>query len=894
MGDDSSAFMHQVASAAVPVGSSPANVTLLFTDIEGSSRLWENEPARMPEAIARHDSLARAAVGDHRGIVVKKTGDGLLAVFADPLDALRAALALELALADPAATAGIALRVRGGVHTGAAEHRDSDYFGSPVNRAARIMSAAHGGQVLMSQAVVESIHERLPPGVTLRDLGRVRLRDLASPEHVYQAVHPELRQDFPALRSLESTPNNLPQQVTSFVGRERRQAEVQQLLARAPLLTLLGAGGLGKTRLSLQVAADVLDDFPDGVWFVELAPVADARLVPQAVASVLGVMEEAGRPVIEALVKFVRDRELLVILDNCEHLVSACADLAKQLLRAGSRLKLLASSREHLHVPGEVTYPVPALAVPDGEAAAPDALLQYEAVRLFVDRAQAVQPGFAVTAQNARAIVDICRQLDGIPLALELAAARVRSLQVDAIAARLSDRFRLLNRGSRTDLPRQQTLRALIDWSFDLLGTPEQTVFERLAVFAGGFTLEAAEAVAAGGAIAHDDVLDLVSALIDKSLVELDATCARYRMLETVRAYAQDKLAAAEGANAVRSRHLDYYLALAIEAHPQLWGGDQGKWLARLDLERENFLAAHAWCDHAQNGAVQGLRLAETLQLYWLPRGLIELGYRVTLEALARPGAQARDYTRAGALYAAAQLAWFVGAFPASRQHGEEAVAIAEEIHAVGRAAAARLILGAACEALGDRAAARANFEASAALAREIGDKARLSFALNALAGHYGEVADLDAAEPLFEESLALAREVDDNESVALTAANLARLVVERGDAERARALLDEAAAIARDIGSMRCAHDAIEVSAGLAVLRGQWADAARFAGAVQALMEETGLHRTPADDAFFAEQLAKARAALGDEAYTAAEAGGRALPYAQALDEAQAWLRRG
>ncbi|HYR00655.1 MAG TPA: adenylate/guanylate cyclase domain-containing protein [Casimicrobiaceae bacterium] len=871
-----------------------ANVTLLFTDVEGSSRLWEREPTRMAAAIARHDALARAAIEARRGRVVKTMGDGVHAVFGAAVDALHAALALELALADPAATDGLALAVRCGMHTGSAERRDNDYFGSAVNRAARIAGAAHGGQILLSQATVESIREQLPPGVTLRDLGRVRLRDLASPEHVYQAVHPRLREDFPALRSLESTPNNLPQQVTSFVGRERGQAEVRKLLAQAPLLTLLGMGGLGKTRLSLQVAADVLDEFPDGVWFVELAPVADARLVPQAVASVLGVMEEAGRPVIEALVKFVRERELLVILDNCEHLVHACADLAKQLLQAGSRLKLLASSREHLRVPGEVTYPVQALAVPDSrEAAAPDALVRYEAVRLFVDRAQAVRPDFAVSAENAPAIVDICRRLDGIPLALELAAARVRSLPVEAIAERLDDRFRLLTRGARTDLPRQQTLRALIDWSYDLLDSPEKAVFERLAVFAGGFTLEAAETVAQGGAIRHDDVLDLVSALVDKSLVELDAGGTRYRMLETVREYAQQGLVAAEDADAVRTRHLDHYLALAIEAHPQLWGREQGKWLSRLDLERENFLAAHAWCERAPAGAAKGLQLAETLQLYWLPRGLIELGYRVTLEALARPGAQARDYRRSGALYAAAQLAWFMGAFAASRQHGEEAVAIAEEIHAVGRAAAAHLILGYACEALGDRAAAGTNFQASAALAREMGDKARLSFALNALAGHYSEVNDFDAAEPLFEESLSLARDADDPESVAISGANLARLVVERGDTERARALLAEAAAIARDIGSMRCAHDALEVSVGLAVLCGQWAEAARFAGAVQALMEETRLHRTPADDAFFAGQLAKARAALGDDAFAAAEADGQALPYAQALDEAQAWLRR-
>jgi len=875
---------------AVP---SAAIVTLLFTDVEGSTRLWETEPAKMGEAMARHDTLARTAVVEHQGSVVKTTGDGLHAVFGEAADALRAALAIEVALADPAATAGMALHVRCGLHTGTVETRDDDYFGSAVNRAARIMGAAHGGQVLLSQAVVEAIRERLPPGVTLRDLGRVRLRDLASPEHVYQAVHPELRREFPALRSLESTPNNLPQQVTSFVGRERGQTEVRKLLGSSRLLTLLGMGGLGKTRLSLQVAADVLDEFPDGVWFVELASVHDARLVPQAVASVLGVMEDAGRPVIEAVVKFVRERELLLILDNCEHLIGACAELAQQLLRAGARLKLLASSREYLHVAGEVTYPVPALAVPDARRA-PDAetLSQYEAVRLFVDRAQAVDPGFALTEQNAGSVVDICRRLDGIPLALELAAARVRSLSVEAIAERLTDRFRLLTRGSRTGLPHQQTLRALIDWSFDLLDAREQALFARLSVFASGFTLEAVEAVGAGGAIPGEDVLDLVAALVDKSLIELDAGGARYRMLETVRQYVQEKLAASDEAADVRTRHLEFFVALATTAHDELWGKDQGKWLARLDLERENFLTSHAWCEQAPDGAAQDLRLADHLQLYWLPRGLIELGYRVTLETIARPGAQARDYLRAGALYAAAQLAYFMGAYADSRRHGEEALAIAIEIGKIGRATATHLILGYACEALADRAAARTNFEASATLARRMGDKARLSFALNALAGHYGEVNDLDAAEPLFEEALSLARDEQDHESVAIGCANLARLLVERGHAERARALLAEGAAISRDIGSTRGGQNVIEAAVGLAVLREQWTEAARFAGTLEALMKEIGIRRAPADEAFVVAQIAKARVALGDAAYDAAEQTGRAIPYAQAIDEAKAWLR--
>ncbi|TMH54013.1 MAG: adenylate/guanylate cyclase domain-containing protein [Betaproteobacteria bacterium] len=521
----------------------PAVTTFLFTDIEGSSRLWEQDPERMRPALARHDALVRTAVEHNRGTVVKMSGDGVHAAFSDPLDAVCASLELQRALADSESTNGIAIHVRCGLHAGVTERRDNDFFGTAVNRAARIMSTAHGGQVLLSQAVAVLVDERLPPGVTLRDLGSLRLRDLASPEHVYQLVHPQLRQDFPALRSLEATPNNLPLQVTSFVGRERELAEVKKLLANSRLLTLLGVGGIGKTRLSLQVAADLMDDYPDGVWFVELAPLTDALLVPQAVASVLGVKEEAGRPVVEALIKYVKSRRQLLILDNCEHLLDACAELVKQLLQAGPSLRILASSREHLRVAGESTYPVPALAAPDPyEKFIHTTLTQYEAARLFIDRALAAQPAFEISQQNAIAVAEVCHRLDGIPLAIELAAARVRALPVGTIASRLSDRLRLLAGGDRTALPRQQTLRALIDWSFDLLGEQERTLFRRLAVFAGGFTLEAAEAVSAVGDLANSDVLDVLTHLVEKSLVVMEGESGRYRLLETVRQYAQERL----------------------------------------------------------------------------------------------------------------------------------------------------------------------------------------------------------------------------------------------------------------------------------------------------------------------------------------------------------------
>jgi class 3 adenylate cyclase len=403
--------------------------TFLFTDIEGSSRLWEQEPERMRPALVRHDAILRGAVERNHGVVVKTTGDGLYAAFRDPRDAVTATLEFQLVLADPGSTDGLPLKVRCGLHAGVMERRDGDFFGTAVNRAARIMSAAHGGQILASQAVADLLRDRLPDGVGLRDLGSVRLRDLSSPERLYQVEHAKLRGEFPALCSLEAAPNNLPQQLTTFVGRERELQEIKATLVKARLVTLSGIGGIGKTRLSLQIAADVVSEYPDGVWFVEFAPITDERLVPQAVASVLGVKEEAGRPVMEALVRHVRDRHLLLVLDNCEHLVQACAELAMELLQAGARVKILASSREHLNIAGEAVYTVSPLSVPSPERGIAMEILQScEAVHLFVERATTVQPAFALTEHNAPAVAEICRRLDGIPLALELAAARTRAV----------------------------------------------------------------------------------------------------------------------------------------------------------------------------------------------------------------------------------------------------------------------------------------------------------------------------------------------------------------------------------------------------------------------------------------------------------------------------------
>jgi predicted ATPase/class 3 adenylate cyclase len=869
-------------------------VAFLFSDIEKSSHLWEQYPERMREALARHDTLARAAVAEHRGRVVKMLGDGVHAAFADPLDAVNAAVALQLALGDAGATAGIALKVRCGLHVGVEEHRDGDFFGRAVNRAARIMAVAHGGQVLVSGAIAALVEGRLPDGVALRELGQVQMRGLASPEQVYQVTHAALRSDFPALRALQRTPHNLPQQVTSFIGRERELAEVAQLLARNRLVTLQGFGGIGKTRLSLQVAAEHLDEFPDGVWFVELAALSDPRLAAQAAASVLGVEEEAGSPVIEALVKFVADRRLLLILDNCEHLVQACAEVASRLLQAGPQVKILTSSREPLHVGGEIIFALPPLAIPDPYTAfKKQALEGYAAARLFIERAVAAQPAFQISDDNAMAVAGICRQLDGIPLALELAAVRVRALSVEQIATRLADRFRLLTGGDRTAQARQQTLRAMVDWSYELLNPPERALFRRLAVFAGSFTLEAAEAIGADGDFATHDVLALLANLVDKSLITMDSDGGRYRMLETVRQYAQERLAESGTADEARARHAAFYLAFAEKAQPELFGPQQGAWLARFDLERENLLAVHTWCDRGEQGAALGLRLVHAFKPYLGNRGLPGLGHRITMEALARPGAQARDAARSRALFAAGQMCYFMGRYDEARALLEEGLAIAREIGDEHRVADILQPLGMAMLAQGDRPAARATLEEALDLARKHGERRDVAAALNALAQFHRADAALDAAEPLYAQVVALAREIGDRESIAVGLLNLAMVYADRGDVARARAALVDVHAIADEIGSKPVGQSLLEVCAGLAAAERNWHATARFFGIAEAQNELTGLHRDPADEAFLMPHVTAARERLGAAAFAETEAAGRELAYGEAMAEAQHWLDR-
>ena len=613
-----------------PASAESALTTFLFTDIEGSTRLWEEHAAAMGAALAIHDRLLREAVQAAGGSVVKTTGDGMLAVFDDPAAAIGAALAAQRALRDAAWGATGPLKVRMALHAGAAESRDGDYFGPALNRVARILAIGHGGQILCSAVAAVLGRDGLAADVDLVDLGSHRLRDLDRPEQVFQVAVGDLRRSFPPLRSLSTRRSNLPVQLTSFVGRERELTEVDGLIERHRLVTLIGTGGTGKTRLMLEVADRAAGRFADGAWLAELAPLSDASQIPSEIGRALGVPDEPGMPPLATIVAFLAGKELLLLLDNAEHLVDGVASVAESLLAAGPGLRILATSREALAVPGESVYQVQSLTCPapvrhvaGSEEATPvdfGAIAGTEAVRLFVERATSVSPAFQLGEANVTAVAEICRRLDGIPLALELAAARVSALSPDDIAKRLGDRFRLLAGGRRTAVPRQQTLHALIDWSWDLLTEADRTLLRRLSVFAGGWTIDlAAQVVGDDGPADPVELADGLARLVDRSLVVVDrGATTRYRMLETIRQYAREQLIASGEATAVADRHFLAFKALAQAAEPELRGPAMGDWLDRLDAEIDNLGAALEWGLEAEPW--EAVAMASAMLAYWTSR----------------------------------------------------------------------------------------------------------------------------------------------------------------------------------------------------------------------------------------------------------------------------------
>jgi predicted ATPase/class 3 adenylate cyclase len=589
------------------VGVPSGTVTFLFTDIEGSTRLWQQDEALMQAAVARHDELLRSAVADHGGTVFSGMGDGIAAAFGAASAAVRASLAAQELIASETWPTATPLRVRMGLHTGEAEERDGDYFGTAVNRAARLMAVAHGGQVVCSSATAGVVDAE----VVLMDLGEHRLRDLDRPMRVFQVGGGS----FGELRSLDAFPGNLPLQVTSFIGRDAEVAAVSDLLVQSRLVTLTGVGGVGKTRLALQAAAEALPRYRDGAWLVELGPVRDGAQVVDAVTGAFSLTVAPGVPPADGLVEFLRTKQLVLVVDNCEHLIGAAAAVISKVIGSCAGVAVLATSREGLALAGERMIAVPSLGAPSPEEGLA-AVAGSGAVRLFVDRAVAVDAGFVLSSSNAAAVAEVCRRLDGIPLAIELAAARLAMMSPAELATRLDRRFRVLAGGRRGAVERHQTLRAAIDWSYELLTVPQQVLLARLSVFAGGCTLGAAEAVCAGGPIDSDDVFDLLGDLVARSLVlaDHDAPVTRYRLLETIRQYGEDHLAAEES-EALQARHAEHFARLAEDYFRHLFGPDEQEWALWVAADGENLTAAMNWALDTDNADI-GLRIGANLTVW--------------------------------------------------------------------------------------------------------------------------------------------------------------------------------------------------------------------------------------------------------------------------------------
>jgi predicted ATPase/class 3 adenylate cyclase len=908
--------------SSLPTGT----VTFLFTDIEGSTRRWEAFPELMREALARHDAILRDAIERHRGAVVKTVGDAFHAAFATAIDGLETALEAQRALTTEAWKDGVEIRVRMALHTGAAEERDNDYFGSSVNRAARLLPIAYPGQILVSGVTQELVREELPQAVTLLDLGEHALKDLTHPEHIYQVVAPGIPLEFPALKTADTRPNNLPVQASSFVGRQEEVASLRAMFLRegARLVTLTGPGGTGKTRLAVTAASELLDAFDDGVFFVSLASIGDAQLVPSAVASALGVPDSGNRSIVETLGTYLRNKDVLLILDNFEHVLDA-ASIVPDLL-AAPKVRVLVTSQSVLRLSGERVLPVPPLVVPDPKHLPDvDTLAKCSAIALFMERARAVRPDLALTAENADTITQICYRLDGLPLAIELAAARIRLFPPQALLERLQSRLQLLTGGAR-DLPtRQQTLRGAIEWSYSLLDAAEQRLFARLAVFAGGCTLEAAEDVCGRESDLGIEVLDGIASLVEKSLLRQEGeTEPRFVMLGTIRELARERLEEHGEVEELSRRHAAYFTALADTADTELHGAQQVIWLRRLDAEYDNIRAALAWGVDRDDATV-AMQLAGSLSEYWLGRGLASEGRAWLGRALEATQPDDRSSARAAALLGVGMLASSAVDFKVGLPQIQEAVQLWKEIgnrRKLGRAlfllgiygaaagnsiatgphlveaqkiaveendgwvkAAALSALGMTSMMEGEYATARGRFEESVALVRKRGDATSLVYVLNQL----GDVARLQRnfaeAQEHYQESLNLSQTIGMRGAAPSLQHNLAWVAYHMGEEDRAAELFRKAMISFREMADDRGMAECL-IGFGVLWSARQLERAARFFGAAEAAFEERAIRLSSQNQLDYDRSLAEVRSKLDEEAFRRAWGSGHSLTLDEAVAE--------
>jgi len=905
-------------------------LTFLLTDIEGSTAMLQRLGDAYGEVLTAHHWLIRTGLAAHDGKEIDTQGDAFFVVFTSPSACVAAAIEMQRAFAAHPWPPGGEVNVRMGVHSGEASETAAGLIGLDVHRAARIAAVAYGGQILVSAATAALLRDSLPVGASLRDLGLHRLKDLGRPEQLFQLEAEGLSPDFPPLRSLENPKllHNLPAQVSSFIGRDAELAEVRRLVITSRLVTLTGAGGVGKSRLGLQAAAGLLDGSAGGVWFADLAALQDPDLVAPTVAHVLGISEDPGRPLTDTLVDAVGERSLLLLLDNCEHVLDAAAKLADALLRNCPNITLLATSREPLRIDGERIHWVPSLATPaDGDDMG--AIAHSEAARLFTDRAAQQATPLVWEERTAAVVGRICRRLDGIPLAIELAAARLRVMPVTELDARLDQRFTLLTGGSRAARPRQRTLLAMVDWSWELLNAAERQVLARLSVFAGGFDLASAEAVGTGEDAPRDEVVGHLGTLVDKNLVQFDDTSprpARYRLLETVRQYAARKLEA-QGpavANDVRTAHRDHYLAVAEAAAPQLVAHDQAEWLDHLDLELGNLRAAISF-GLTQSDPVPGLRLAASLRMFWKARGHAREGADALQALLDMPAAQTATLLRARALTAAAYLRGQTGGYVAAEEYCQEALPIAASagddyliadllrvrafvLLRQGRRTAALPLIGQglglarqldephltahllavrsyAVDVEGDHLAAARDAAESLQLFRQVGDRLQTGTMLGNLGYAELSMGDLDTGRTHLVESLDIARTLGDRDGVVYQTFNLGLAEYLSGSLNAAEGYFAESLELARRMGMK--AHMAYTLI-GLAMASSSgdgMGRSARLHGAADHALSALGETIEPVEGRLRDLNCQRLRSAMGAAAFEAEYAAGRTLTPEQIAD---------
>jgi len=818
-------------------------VTFFFSDIEGSTRLIQRLGERYPDVLLAHHTIQREVLAANGGHELRTEGDSFFIVFKSALEACTGAAALQRVMAQHVWPEDGQVRVRIGLHTGEATLVGNEYLGLDVHRAARIASAGHGGQVLVSETTRVLVDQALPPGLTLKDLGMHRLKDLARPERLFQLTVEGLAADFAPLKTMEATPNNLPTQLTSFIGRDDQVREAKQLLARSRLLTLTGPGGTGKTRLSLQIAAEVLDQFADGVYFVPLSAVHDPELVPSAIAQALAVSTTGSRRPIDALLDHLREKRTLLVLDNFEQVLEAAA-IATQLLEGSAGLRVLVSSRAVLRVSGEQEFPVPPLALPDLKALPGLAVLsQFEAVRLFIERAVAVKPDFQATNENAPAIAGICERVDGLPLAIELAAARVKLFSPQALLSRLEKSLSALGSGARDAPARQQTLRGAILWSYDMLDAVSRRLLARFSVFARGGNLEQVEPVCGPADDVGGDIVNSLDQLADQSLLRRlpDFDEPRFLMLQTIRDFAAERLEESGEGQLIRDRHLKTFIALAEEAQPHLFGPRRKEWLDRLEEDHDNFRAALEWAI-ATGNAQQAMRLSGSFWRFWQMRGHIHEGRARLRSILSLPNGGDFPNERLAALEAAGGLAYWQADMEAAQHFYDENLELTRQVG--DRRAIANAIYNDAFPMLVNRTnlpRAKELLEEALPLFREVSDDGGVARTLWGLgnAAYFGE--DFAAAKPPLEESQGLFRRLDDRFMLAWSTHTLGLVAVATDNVELGKRLFSDALRLfveAKDLSGIILQLDNLSVTARS---QGDPVRATRLAAAAVALQTSTG-----------------------------------------------------